>query len=29
MIHAIESMGPGTMADEGPQVHFPLAFGIL
>ncbi len=29
MTHAIESMGPGTMADEGPQVHFPLAFGIL
>lgn len=29
MVHAIESMGPGTMAEEGQLVHFPLAFGIL
>ncbi len=29
MIHAIESMGPSTLADEGHEVHFPLAFGII
>jgi hypothetical protein len=29
MIQAIDHMGPSTFADEGPMVHFPLAFGIL
>jgi predicted protein tyrosine phosphatase len=29
MVHALDSMGPGTMADQGPMVHFPLAFGIV
>ncbi|HVZ69893.1 MAG TPA: protein-tyrosine phosphatase family protein [Rhizomicrobium sp.] len=29
MVEAVESMGPSTLADEGPLVHFPLAFGIL
>lgn len=29
MIDAIEAMGQPTLANEGPMVHFPLAFGIL
>jgi predicted protein tyrosine phosphatase len=28
MIRAVEEMAPHTFADEGPPVHFPLAFGI-
>lgn len=29
MVDAVEAMGHPTLANEGPMVHFPLAFGIL
>lgn len=28
MVDAIEALAPGEPAEEGPPVHFPLAFGI-
>lgn len=29
MVEAVEAMGPSTLANEGPLVQIPLAFGIL